>query len=399
MKIYLFLFLSTVFLFSCSQSNEQKIVVSSQNDLLFKEIIVEKADMQVMNDQYPVIIDNNGKEVPSQLEDSDGDSVWDILVFQASLSANTSKEYTIKWHDSAPSYDKKTQVYLGYSENRDDTFVSIDEHQRPKDHVAMSTPYLYQYEGPGWESNLVGFRTYFDSRNGKDIWGKTTEELVLHKIGLGEDYHAMQDWGMDILKVGNSLGSGALAIKKSDSLIRLGDTEYAYFKKRAEGPVRSVFTLTYKGWDVLGTSYEIEEKVTIYANKRWFSSEVTLSRPQDTVVTGIVNLKDAKVAFSNEPDGKLLYSYGEQSENSDFLGMALIIPSANFIMVDKAPVEGGGIVNTELVYLKPSEDTYSYYFYVGWEKESDKFSSESGFGEELKNAASQIFADVKVTIE
>ena len=53
--------------------------------------------------------------------------------------------------------------------------------------------------------------------------------MVLDEVGTdtAKNYHQLSDWGMDILKVGTSLGAGALALQLQtndgkDSLVRLG---------------------------------------------------------------------------------------------------------------------------------------------------------------------------------
>ena len=38
-------------------------------------------------------------------------------------------------------------------------------------------------EGSAWENDLVGFRNYMDQRNGMDIFGKTTPDMVLDQCG------------------------------------------------------------------------------------------------------------------------------------------------------------------------------------------------------------------------
>src|SRR5690606_41170855 len=67
-------------------------------------------------------------------------------------------------------------------------------------------PILIRYDGPGIESDKVAYRIYLDERNGFDIFGKKTPDLVLQDVGLDgfESYHHPAPWGMDILKVGAS---------------------------------------------------------------------------------------------------------------------------------------------------------------------------------------------------
>ena len=83
----------------------------------------------------------------------------------------------------------------------------------PPEHTDHS--WFIRYEGPGWESDLVGYRFYLDWRNATDIFGKKDHRYGACK-DVGQDgfdsYHEPADWGMDVLKVGESLGIGALGL-------------------------------------------------------------------------------------------------------------------------------------------------------------------------------------------
>ncbi len=53
--------------------------------------------------------------------------------------------------------------------------------------------------------------------------------MVLDEVGTdtAKNYHALADWGMDVLKVGKSLGAGAMGVLMrdaagKDTLVRLG---------------------------------------------------------------------------------------------------------------------------------------------------------------------------------
>lgn len=410
MKYIIHLLSIGLLLLGCNEKH-QSIVISNTNDfdLSFKQLEVYKDQLNVVGSQLPIIKSQNGEFVPSQLIDIDKDGGWDKLIFQISMGANEKEELIIHWvkNNEYPAYDKQTQVYLGYSQSRDGNFVSVDQAKRSKEHVPQESPYTYQFEGPGWESNLVAFRSYFDTRNGKDIFGKTTEEMVTQKIGTGENYHTLQDWGMDVLKVGQSLGSGGLAILKNDSLLRLGETTSAEFIKAEDGPVYSSFKLTYKGWNVLGQEFEIQEKISIQANKRWFRSEVScLSNESnegdtlgDTLVVGIVNLKDAHVERIDHENMTTLFTHGIQSENKDALGMALLIPEEYFLSVAKAPIVGEGITNSELVYLTPQSNAYVYHFYAGWGLENSEFSKVENFRNRLKQEMQEFSAKLSIRVD
>ena len=398
------LVLCVVALLGCG-TKTQKITITNRHDFRLKDklVVLDRTAIKTAKG-LPCIVAANDRHTPSQLVDHNQDGVWDQIIFQATVEAQSNVEFNIDWvsEDAYPTYVKQTQVYLGYSESKHGRFVSIDQHERDSSHVPQKAPYTYQFEGPGWESNLVAFRSYFDTRNGKDIFGKTAKELVLQKIGTGENYHTLQDWGMDVLKVGQSLGAGALAIIKNDSLIRLGQTKSAEFLKIEEGPIRSSFTLRYKGWNVWGQEYEVDETVSIQANKRWFKSTVSLRKEKssvDTLVVGIVNLKGAMVDSFFQSGNHVLYTHGKQSENGDVLGMALIVRREHHVKVGKAPIEGDGITHSELAYLMPSKNSYSYYFYAGWELENTEFKELANFRRNLEATANEISADLTVEVQ
>ena len=377
---------------SCQHKNSFELTNTSNLSLTDHAVIIDRPSLKE-GKGLPIIRDG-GEIIPAQPEDTDRDGAWDQLIFQCSFEPKGRKVLQYDWvsEDRYPQFDSKTKVYLGHSPERNNVFSPVESHTRPLDHVAESTPYLYQYEGPGWESELVGFRNYFDSRNGKDIFGKAKPQLFIDSIGLGEDYHTLHDWGMDVLKVGTSLGAGAIAVLKNDSLYRLTDTGKASFRIISNGPVRSVFELMYEDWKVNGSSYDLIETITIWAGKRWYESHIQLlgGSSGDTIVTGIVNLKKVP-SFELESAGwHVLYSHGKQSENNDFLGMSLLVPDMCFAGFDEAPNDGQGVTNTYTAYLKPQNGAYKFIFYAGWQGENSRFQDKNFFVEQLITETKQL---------
>jgi hypothetical protein len=389
---------------SCEQ--EDNYTISLQNNtgesLPNKGMVISRDRFDLNDDEY-VMINNEGENMPIQFDDLDQDGIWDEAAFIYNLSPNekVNLNFTKVKKEELAKYPSRANIYLGYSPERNNTFQSVTVNERPKDHKALSTPYLYQYEGPAWESDLVAFRIYFDSRNGKDIFGKTKPQLFADSIGLGEDYHSLQDWGMDILKVGSSLGAGSLALLKNDSLYQLTGTRDQKFETISDGPVRGIMKLTYKGWDVAEKEYDLEEIISIWGGKRWYESQVRLSgeTASDTLVTGIVDLHDASRREINSDQWKIRYLHGEASENNDYLGMGILVPRENFAGFAEAPTEGEGILNTSLAYLVPSNQIYRYIFYVGWEGEDQQFKDQQYFEEQLIKEAELLNKEVEIKIK
>lgn len=389
---------------SCNKKEQFVISNASDIDLVDALVIVDKASLSFLApESLPVFCTNSNDTLISQLVDENEDGAWDHALLVTDLGANERKELIVveSTEDQYPRFPARTHVHLGYSKDRDDTFIPVTLHVRPVDHVAQSKPFLYQYEGPGWESEKVAFRSYFDSRNGKDIFGKTTPQLKTSSIGIDENYHTLQSWGMDVLKVGSSLGAGAIAMLKNDSLYRLGETESAQFNLLTNGPIKSVMSLSYNGWMVEESSYTLQEVISIEAGKRWYKSDLTLSgdvNAVDTLAVGIVDLKGAEKTTLEYEGWHILYTHGIQSENKDALGMALMVKSDCFIQFSEAPKEGDGVTDSYIALLKPSSGKYSYLFYSGWEGEEKGFVEQEFFEHELKSAIQQINQQVDIII-
>ncbi|MEQ8240470.1 MAG: DUF4861 family protein [Cyclobacteriaceae bacterium] len=386
MKVYTSLFL-VLMVFGCAEKPSILLKNKETKALDNQPLVLNRTYFDLKPEDYLIFKDQSQNPIPAQFDDFDGDGLWDEVALELNFqpSEELSLNYEIVAQYQIPEFEIKTNAHLGVSPDRDKQFVSTQEVVRPDDHVAQSTPFLYQFEGPGWESDKVAFRAYFDNRNGKDIFGKKTSEMVLPKVGLGGNYHAMGDWGMDILKVGGSLGAGAIGILKNDSIYRLTNTEKASFKIIAQGAVRTLIEFKYEGWEVGDSSYDLIETISIWAGKRHYQSDLLLSGDgQDTLVTGIVNLKGLASKTLETPNVKLHYTHGKQSESGDYLGMGLIIPTKGLIAFGEAPKSGSGVTNTYTALLKPNNGLYQFAFYAGWELENDDFKSEASFAKALK---------------
>ena len=394
------LLICVMVLAACQKTTKLKLTNDLSVPVSGKRLVLKKTDFSDLATSYFTLKDSKGTLIPIQFDDMDGDGVWDEVAFECDFEASEVLDLELSATDKLPEFPKNTNVYLGYSPERNNEFTSVAANSRPSDHVALSTPYLYQYEGPAWESELVGFRTYFDSRNGKDIFGKAKPQLCVEQIGLGENYHEMQDWGMDVLKVGSSLGAGALAMFREDSIYRLGDTETADFRIITEGPVRSVLELTYGGWNVGGATYTVTETISIWAGKRSYESRVRLGGREgnEILVTGIVDLKKAAKGELKSGGIQIMYTYGDQSENHDNLGMGLLVAEAGFAGFSKAPEEGDGVTNTYTALLNPVDDLYNFHFLAGWEVENEAFANQSGFEAALIEVANELNANITVEL-
>ena len=352
--------------------------------------------------------------LPSQCDDLDGDGNWDEVVFIIDISANETKKIEVDFvpKEQYPEFEKRTNLRLAIRQE-DGTYKEEDNYRALP--CTDGFEIIAQAESVSWENDKIAFRNYFDCRNVKDLFGKLKPELILDKLSTPEmgSYHNLNDWGMDVLHCGSSLGSGGLAILKNDSLYRLGSTEVYEFQKIVEGPVRSLFELRYSGWVVNGEKLKAVERISIYPGKYWFESDVTFSAcsEDEQVVTGIVTSQLKREPFEFQAGNfQCIGTHDVQSLNKDELGMAVIVPLAeagkigrttdiNFFKLGYETVDSKGFSNiiSETYYIgqKCKSDIPSkHYFFSVWGLDDDQWKTEDGFRKYISEEAEKLSSPV-----
>lgn len=355
------------------------------------------------------------KTIPSQVDDLDGDGIWDEVVLLVDMKANETFEATIELlaKNDYPKVEKRTNLRLGIHQE-DGSYKEVNNYKA----VPVTEPFkiIAQGEGVTWENDKIAFRVYFDCRNVKDLFGKRKPVMVaddVHTPGFGS-YHELAGWGMDVLHCGSSLGSGGIALLRNDSLIRLGSTDVYEYQKIVEGPIRSVFDLKYSGWDVDGEELEAVERITIYPGKYWFESDVTVfgCAKDDQIVTGIVTSQLKKEPFQFEAaDFTCIGTHDIQSLNNDELGMAVIVPKTEAGKIGRTtdinwfekgvktvPEKNFSHVISETYYIgqkcKDAQPAKHYFFSV-WGLDKDQWKTEDGFREYIAEEAQKLSSPIQ----
>lgn len=320
---------------SCTKKNTLVLTNPLAVDRADETIILKRGDVEakfgVVPDGSAPVLKLNGQAIPSQVDDLDMDGKWDELAFcldfKASETVNLEVENVAV--SEYPEFEKRTNVRLGILQP-DHSYLEVDQYFAPS--CKDSFTIIAQGESVSWENDKMGFRNYFDCRNVKDLFGKLQPGLIIDKIHTPEipDYHKLNDWGMDVLHCGSSVGSGGLALLENDSLHRLGSTDVYEYQKVVEGPVRSVFDLKYSGWHVGDQNLSAVERISIYPGKYWFQSDVTVSgfSGEKQIATGIVtsHFKNGElVDFEANADYRSIATLDVQSLNNDELGMGVLL--------------------------------------------------------------------------
>jgi len=382
------------------------IILTNPHDHPLKDacVVIEREAFRQPDDSLiPVIYDGKKNQaIPIQTDDLNSDGSWDEAAILVSLKPGETLVGKIEWRlqEVSPILPLRTNIYLGISRNRDGHFTEVQKEVFPPDYEC-STPYQYQFEGVGWENDVIAFRTYCDRRNGKDIFGKTTSEMILPDVGKIENYHEFQSWGMDILKVGNSLGIGATGAKKNGVLYRLGDTRYHDFQVLAEGPVRSIFTLGFNGWSVDGDTLSATETITITAGRNGYTNrfEITGNNVPDTLISGLSMLGiDGKPGFITVQDWPGITLSGVNDLDNRFLGMAIFTknpegfssgrtPKASEIYDIKSPEYQAVKFHPQIsdtYYLSTDGPVANFYVFTLWEGRYPDVKTKKIFEEKVK---------------
>jgi hypothetical protein len=201
-----------------------------------------------------------------------------------------------------------------------------------------------------WENDKFAHRTYGPalaapappgsgkevlSTSGLDIWFKRVPYPIVDRwYTIGHDhYHVDEGEGIDMYNVGPTRGAGGTGIWDGKAL-QVG-ANFKQWKILANGPVRTVFELSYEGWDAAGTKVSEVKRFTVDAGRYFDRIESTFSFAGPASLTAAVGLnkkpsdggQEVKVDFSeNAADGTLV-QWVTQKSFGDF-GVALIVPQA-----------------------------------------------------------------------
>jgi hypothetical protein len=365
-------------------------------------------DIEAIKEKYPefnpeaFVITENEKELASQSIETKND--LDRIIFVDDFDPKETKKLTVRYATEGKKkkkHPKRTQGILSikhggkWEENKyvGGTFRDIDYLKVPEGHRDHSE--FVRFEGPGWESDKVGYRLYLDWRNGIDIFGKKINDMVLQDVGQDgfESYHEMSPWGMDILKVGNALGIGAVGIWKNKKVERVSKTDSLICEILADGPVCSQLRIKYPGWQINSEKYNLTSNLSIIAGSRLTKYDIIVDKDIDNLCTGIVKSEGVNVLKSEDKKTgwEYLASYGNQSIIDDKLGMAVLYRNNDKIIVTEDELN-------EVVVLKSEKGQLTYYFLAAWEQEPDGIKNEEEFINYLEKTIKELDSPISITM-
>jgi hypothetical protein len=376
-----------------TQSRDNVLVVIPERQL--------NTQVKGFNTRSFVVIDA-GQEIASQYNFEDAEHRGIITVL-TSLAANENRELEVRYQKSGETkrnYKKRTQAELSHKtggqfvnrEYQGGVFKNVKFLRVPPEHKDHS--WFIRYEGPGWESDIVGYRFYLDQRNATDVFGKKTSDMVLQQVGLDgfDSYHNLQSWGMDVMKVGKSLGLGSIGALKGGDVIRVEKTDSLDCRITENGNVYSSILTNYYGWDI-GKKVNVRSSISIHGGTRLTRQSLVLNSAIDSLCTGIVKDKNAQVVSNPGSAGSFgfIATYGKQSLNNDELWLAVFFDPRNSLGFFADEFSHG-------VALRPADNRLTYYFMASWVQEPGGFKDEKEFLKYVEKEAALLANPVTVSI-
>lgn len=321
-----------------TQAKSNEPVVIDLNQLEHTDWHVRKA-----------IVIYDGQEIPCQLDDMDGDFRADELVFLTDIGPRETQTFQVSLYNEGEQAAYQPRVYAHMSiGTKSETDISAFE--------TLGTSNVFNslyHHGACFESELVGFRIYSDSRQNIDVYGKRQHRLELATTKFNStDKHLKAGYGHDVLWNGKSMACGTLR-DWQDGVHEVTDVQRRGQRILAYGPLRTVVEVTDFGWH---GSLCCRTRYTLYAGHRDVKVEACFDAPlpdEQRFCTGVQKigtspegmLRDDGIAASwgrDWPDYGKKQLYPEQA-----VGLAVYVPShyiynkvedsLNYVIVIQAP--------------------------------------------------------------
>lgn len=308
-----------------------------------------------------LLVDSAEQEIPYQ-RTANG------ILFQVSLDASESSVFQLKQgRPSTPIY----KVFARFVPERKDDFA--------------------------WENDIAAYRMYGPAlanenpSNGVDLWLKRTSELIVDSFyyrehNLGLPYHVDYGKGLDCYKVGHTMGCGGVALILNDSV--LVGNHYDHWEIIEEGPLRTIFELTYDSVAVLDQTLKEKIRITVCAGSVVNRADVVYEGENIEglkLAAGIFLHSDSTGVIESDMPAQHWMVYAEHAQSDAGLDegrnyVAVVMPQSS----DTLQKDGNLIAWQDYKV----GDTATYYFGGGWSKWL--FETDQAWFKAVSNAAQAI---------
>ena len=236
--------------------------------------LIEKTDEPVVIDLHTLktdftvksaFVSDGTSEVPSQLDDMNGDTRADELAFVINVPAQSKKTLTVTLSPQKNDKEYPARVYAEM------LFRTSKKNKYAKGYAIYAdgnanTYNIQHHHGVAFESELVAYRIYFNEKQTTDLYGKFHKGLEIEESQFyPTDKQLKRGFGDDVIKVNNSCGAGALRGWNGTQTTMIQPVAIRGQRILADGPVRTVVDAEVKGWQYQGKELNMINRYTLYA--------------------------------------------------------------------------------------------------------------------------------------
>lgn len=245
------------------------------------------------------VVMNGSEEIPSQLDDLNGDLRPDELAFVIDLPAKSKKTVTVTLSSAKSDKTYPARVYA-------EMLVSDKRGKHVPVHSVTipGTSNIYNqmhHHGPAFESELVAYRLYFDKKQTVDIYGKFNKGFEIKESQFyPNDEQLARGFGDDVLLVGGSCGLGALKGWDGKKSTHIEPVSTLTERIIAYGPVRTIAEIEVTDWQYQGSELRMTNRYTLYGGHRDVFVETFFEEPlkDEIFCTGVIDIKGS-VSYSD----------------------------------------------------------------------------------------------------
>ncbi len=322
-----------------------------------------------LKDAGPVVVrDAAGKEVLSQVID-------DTVVFQADFAPKQTKKFTVTpGQPTLPVPEVRT--FGRYVPERLDDFA--------------------------WENDRIAFRMYGpglqkrdgdQTGSGVDVWCKHVRTPVVNIMYSRPKYHTDDGKSADNYRVGPNRGCGGAAVWSDGKF--WPSRCYKTWKLIAEGPIRTVFELTYAPWDANGREVSEVKRVSLDlgSNLNRFESRYETGNQPVTVAAGLFIHSPASIV-AHEGRWASLWEKFSEGDGPGFIPVGLVWSAHSGGQFKQA--DGHAALVAELKAGRP----FVYYAGAGWSKPPNpQFPSSASWNKYLKAFSARLDSPLRVVVK
>lgn len=338
-----------------------------------------------------------GKDIPCQIDDLDEDSRADEIVFLTDIGPKETQTFKVTLYAVGQQAKYEPQVYAHMSiGSKAITDIAAFE--------ALGTSNVFNslyHHGACFESELVGYRIYADSRQNVDVYGKRKHrlELAVTKFNTSAG-HLAAGYGHDVLWNGQSIGCGTLRDWHDGNVKEMLDVQRRGQRIVAYGPLRTVVEVTDKGWH---GSLCLRTLYILYAGHRDVLVEVSANEsfPKDCMLcTGVQKI--GMVSHGMMQKNGIVASWGydwpdygkKQLYPKQAVGLAVYVPEQYKYKNVEDSLQYITVINSV------GKQSFYYMFMACADMEEDSpFHSESSWFESLDLWRERLVNPLKVSIQ